>query len=127
MSLILNAENKVKIKDNISNSEILIYYRMPDTEERVFFRTNVGISPEKIYERIDIAVEAGLKIMTGFRKGDIKINENGSIKDISSDKDDKDYNDDWKDFFKKYRPDIPEMLAYKVFFSSCDFIGEEKN
>jgi len=129
MALILNSDNEAIVKDNISNTDIKIFYRMPNTEERVNFRSKVGFNLEQINERVDTAVEYGLKLITGFRKGDIKIADNiGKIKDISSNPKDPEYEPEWKKLLKEYRPDILEALAYRIYFNPCDILtGQEKN
>jgi len=122
-------ENKLKIKHNLSNTEIELSYRLPTTEERIAYRND---QIKRIGENIEantgaVRIENGISILTGIRTGDFEIIENGKKSIISSDTNDPAYRKDWKNVLKTYASDLIELLAVRVFDNSAQIIFESKN
>ena len=110
--------NEMRFQDNLSNSEIVLQYRMPTTPERVAY-TNEAFQRKgrKIISRpVETRLKYGLKILKGFREGDFEIKgSDGTWIVISSDVESDHYNADWKEHVEKYASDIVELLAIRVF------------
>ncbi len=118
-------KNTLKIQDPISNSNIELYYRMPETSEMQKYRSEAIIRKgRKLKLRtFEAQLKYGLIILTGFRDGDF----GAGGKHISSNPDcpnqiDVDgkmlplvYREDWKDILKDKAADLVIALASHVF------------
>lgn len=119
--------NTLKIWDNISSSELEIYYRSPTTQEREAY-SNKSIQRKRnklIFRAAQTRHKYGLIILTGIREGDFIIKKDGKKVPLSSDSKSPNYNKDWKDIMLKYASDIIEVLAAFVFESSAEAEGED--
>lgn len=106
------------LKDNLGGGEIVLYYRQPTTTERVEY-TNQGfrrVAGELVINKGETRMDYGLKIITGFRFGDL-LDADG--KPFASDKTHKDYRKDWKDLLMDGGSDLVDLLAARVFDMSC--------
>jgi len=110
--------NEMRFQDNLSNSEIVLQYRMPTTPERVGY-TNESFQRKgrKMISRpVETRLKYGLKILKGIREGDFEINgSDGTWIVISSDPQSEHYFAGWKEHVEKYASDIVELLAIRVF------------
>jgi len=110
--------NEMRFQDNLSNSEIVLQYRMPTTPERVAY-TNESFQRKgrKIISRpVETRLKYGLKILEGIREGDFEVKgPDGTWVVISSDPKSEHYFAGWKEHVEKYASDIVELLAIRVF------------
>lgn len=122
----LGAErNTLKMQDNISGTDLEIYYRNPTTEERVVYSNEcIRRKRGKIDFRTAKARQKfGKKILVGIRDGDFEIFENGRYVPISSEKG-ANYREDWKALIALHAMDVIETLAAYVFDTSTEIIDE---
>jgi hypothetical protein len=114
--------NELRIRDNISGSILVIYYRMPETDENVRY-TNEAIQRHrnKLVNRLgQVRQKYGLAILTGFREGDFEVkgpNGNGWAPLKMTDP-------DWKKKLAQHAPDIIEALAIHVFESGVESVDD---
>jgi len=110
--------NEMRFQDNLSNSEIVLQYRMPTTLERVGY-TNESFQRKgrKVISRpVETRLKYGLKILMGIREGDFEIQgPDGTWITISSDAKSEHYFAGWKEHVEKFAGDILELLAIRVF------------
>lgn len=92
--------NEFTLFDIPSGSKVKFYYKNPDTETQIKYRSallNVSIKNKSIEDIQKIQLEWALKLITGIRNGDF-------IKDgkpISSIPEDENYYSEWKELLKK--------------------------
>ena len=114
--------NELRIQDNISNSTIVLYYRMPTTEETVAY-TNEMTSRRrnKLISRLgETRQKYGLRILEGYRRGDFEKKVGKKYVPFDSDPDSKHHAPDWKKLVKVHAPDLVELLARHVFESAAE-------
>jgi len=119
--------NTLKIWDNISNSELEVYYRAPTTEERTAF-SNESIQRKRnkiIFRTSQARQKFGLKILTGIREGDFIVREGDKDVPLGSNSNLPHYNPEWKNLMMKYAADIVELLAVHVFEAPAETLDEE--
>ncbi len=131
--------NKLTIHDNISGSDIVLFYRNPTTQEVSGYH-NAALRRRR--NKVEIRqAEARMKygsiILTGFRDGDfVQADADGVNKPMSSTSEHPDYCPNWKAEVKKHAADLIMVLAQHVFDSpaeveesddSGDFEDAEKN
>ncbi len=106
--------NELRLHDNISDSNIILYYRTPTAKDHAEYTNNMTkrIGNKLVNCTGEQRQTKGLDILTGFRKGDF-LKSNNTI--FSSDPDDEAYDPDWKKLVAKYAPDLIEALAIHVF------------
>lgn len=118
----------LEIFDKISSSILTIYYRLPETTERVAY-VNEHVSRKGRKFKTAIAepkVKWGKKIITGFGDGDFTIpGPDGKDKPIASDPASPNYDAKWKDHVEKYAADILMALAAHVFDSAAPEEAQE--
>ena len=111
-------DNEMRFQDNLSGSEIVLFYRMPTTKERVSY-TNESFQRKRnkvVNRSVQARMKFGLEILTGFKEGDFEIKaKDGEWSPISSDPDSEHYYPDWKEHVRKYASDLIEHLAIRVF------------
>jgi len=121
--------NELKIHDNISDSDILLYYRAPTTAERNGYH-NMAIQRKgrKIrFRQPEARLHYGLKILSGFREGDFVRDVNGRPEPFSSDSGSPAYLPSWKDEIEKGAADLVMLLAAHVFDSSAEIDEPEED
>lgn len=109
--------NEMRFKDNLSGSEIVLYYNMPETSDRIAY-TNESYQRKgrKLINRsVETRLKFGFKILAGFREGDFERKVDGKWVPMSSDKNSDYYFPEWKDHVRKYASDLLEHLAMRVF------------
>jgi len=106
-------KNELVVHDAISGTDIVLYYRLPTTSERIAYqRALIRKTGKKVVLRAGEArQEFGLKILTGIREGDFGYDG----KTISSDPKSERYRDDWKQLVGETAGDLVEVLALTVF------------
>ncbi|HHL33920.1 MAG TPA: hypothetical protein ENJ30_06105 [Desulfobulbaceae bacterium] len=110
--------NEVEIHDNLSNTDILFYYRTPTTSELEGFN-NLAIvrKGKKVkFQQPKARLKYGLHILTGIREGDFeRSNGKGGYVAISSDKQSPNYYPEWKAWLRKNAADLVMLLGMHVF------------
>ena len=117
-----SGRNQVTIHDNISNTEILFFYRTPTTSELEGF-SNMSIQRrgKKIrFRQAEARLQYGLKILTGIRDGDFERLDNGRYVPISSDEGSPHYYPQWKEWLRDNAADLVMLLGLHVFDNSAE-------
>jgi len=116
--------NELILQDRLSNSEIVFYYRLPTTAERLAY---AGQRSQRIGNKVkdksfETRLKGAKKILTGIREGDFEIPDGkGKFVPLASDPASPHYRQDWKEKVEEYGSDLLELLAYHVFeFSVVD-------
>jgi len=120
--------NELKIHDNLSNSDVVLYYRMPTTTERQqYHNSSVVRKNNKIEMRTAQArLESGMKILTGFRVGDFERKVDGEYVAFSPVDGDENYFPDWRKWLEDNADDIVMLLAARVFDAPTSLPEEEE-
>ncbi len=105
--------NVLDIQDGITGDVHQIFYRMPTNEERAAYQNGAfERRGQKIRSRIfQNRLKYGSRIITGFSKGSLGIEG----KPFSSDSDDADFRQDWKELLVRHAGDIVASVAAAVF------------
>jgi hypothetical protein len=109
----LARQNVAKINDGVSGDVHEIYYRAPTNEERAAYLNGaVKRSGKKLISKVfETRIRFGTAIITGFKKGTIGIDG----KEFSSDPNDPDYREDWKNQLVSQAGDIVAAVAVCAF------------
>ena len=117
MARVLGAKkNVLRIRDNLSGSELELYYRMPTTEERVGY-INECFHREDGEVKVQIAEtrqKYGLEILEGFRVGDFEVETDDGTEVLNPDD-----HPAWKEHLHAGASDVLEVLATRVFEASA--------
>ena len=114
--------------DNISGTELKLYYRQPTTSERQAFinmciqRTRNKVTTHHAAARL----KYGLLILTGFRSGDFGRIWEGKPEPMASDPDHDDYYVDWKKELETGAGDIVMLLAAQIFEAPAEISDAEE-
>lgn len=123
MPRIFTAEpNKLTLFDNISNSEIVLFYRTPTSKEVAAYSNGMT---KRIRNKVITCVgenrqKHGLEVLVGFREGDFILPKNGQNITIASDQSSQNYDPEWKSLIKKFAPDLVDAVAIHVFENTSD-------
>ncbi len=106
-------DNKLFIKDAVSDTQIELSYRMPTTQEMVQYQARQvhRVNGKVVLKPFETRLEFGLKILTSIREGDFGYDG----KPISCDLNSEHYREDWKALLKESAADIITTLALTVF------------
>lgn len=107
----------MKIYDNISGSDLVLYYSLPTTKDRQDY-ANMAVQRHRnkvLFRTTEARQIFGVKILKGFRDGDFTIKKDGKTVPIASDPASPNYVPDWVEHIKKGAMDIIETLAAAVF------------
>jgi hypothetical protein len=109
--------NLLYIRDRISDSEIVLTYRMPSTKERfAYFNESVRKESGRISNRTQtVRTRYGADILVGIREGDFEIRNGEKYISISSDPASPSYHANWKEHLTRHAPDLLSLLAMHVF------------
>jgi hypothetical protein len=110
--------NELCLNDNLSNSELVVYYRMPTTSERQEYLNRRQIRKGKVFVDNTIVNKAdfGARIITGVREGDFeRLGDNGQYLPISSDQQSEYYYPEWREWMAEHCNDILMVIAYRAF------------
>lgn len=122
--------NEMKLQDNLSGSEIVLYYRMPETEERVAYSSeSLQRKGRKIIQKtVETRLKYGARILAGFRTGDFEKKKDGKWLPLASDPESEHYDPDWKVYLQKHAADVIELLALRVFDAPVQTLpGDEED
>ena len=119
--------NKLVLHDNISNSEIVVFYRTPTTKEVASYTNGMN---KRVRNKIvnctgETRQKYGKMILEGFREGDFAEEIDGKEVLFSSDSKSPHFNEEWKEKIGKYAPDIIETLAIHAFENTSSTEDEE--
>jgi len=114
-------ENFLTLHDNLSDTKIRLYYRMPTTSERQSYtsRRFVRKGKKMIDKTEEVRLADGKKILTGIREGDFEKQQGDTWVTFSSDEKSKLYDPDWKNRVEKDGADLIMLMAAQVFEGSA--------
>jgi hypothetical protein len=112
-----NVRNELRIHDPVSGSAVVLYYRLPTTEERIAYSSAIF---ERDGEKVKITPgiprhEYGSEILLGFEEGAFEKEADGSLIQFSSDPKSSAFDPEWKVLVIKYASDLLDVLAMHVF------------
>jgi len=119
--------NELKIHDNVSDSDIVLFYRTPTTSERQGYQ-NMALQRKgkKVnFNQAEARMTYGLKILTGFREGDFVRDVLGAAAPYSSDRNSQNYLEEWKKELEAGASDLIMLLAAHVFDASAEIVDAE--
>lgn len=119
--------NEMSIQDKLSDSEIILYYRMPTTKERIGY-TNASVKRQGSQVKMQLGQARqkwGGQILMGFRTGAFEKDVGGEFVLFASDKSDPLYDPEWKKLIQEYAPDVIEALASRVFDAPVEVLDAE--
>jgi hypothetical protein len=110
----LFAQNELVLRDNLSGTDIVLYYTMPTNKQRLAYQNASVVRKNGQVENhtTEARQKYGLEILAGFREGDF---ENSEGKPISSDPKSENYEAGWKEMVADQASDLVELLAAQVF------------
>jgi hypothetical protein len=118
---------ELKIRDNISSSDIVLYYRMPTSQERIAY-TNESFSRRRNKIEIRLAEtrqKFGSRILAGIREGDFEKQVGGKYVPIASDPGSTHYDPNWRKHIEEHASDLIGALAAHVFDVSIEMIDDD--
>jgi len=119
--------NKLVLHDNLSNTEIVLFFRTPTTKEVASY-TN-GMTKRVRNKIVNCTGECrqkfGKLIFEGFREGDFGEEVDGKEVLFSSDRGSSNYKEDWKEKVCACAPDLIEHLAIHAFENTSSTEDEE--
>ena len=117
----------LKIEDNISNSELQVGFRQPETPERLgFSNESITRKGKKIkFASAQARLKYGLRIIEWIRDGDFIIQKKGKLVPISSEEKSPNYDPQWKQKMETNFSDIVMLLGAHVFEDSAEALDEE--
>ena len=109
--------NELRIEDNISGSDIVLFYRMPTTAERAAYANeSFRRQGRKLKVQVGQARQKyGLKILEGIRQGDFEVKKQDQYVPLSSDPKSEYFDSSWKKHIQAHAADLLELLAMRVF------------
>lgn len=112
-----DGRNSVRLRDNLSNSDIVLYYRLPTTSERQEYHNASVVRRKNDVEVLTTKarLESGMKILTGFEVGSFERKVGGEYVQFSSDEDDPDFFSGWREWVRENANDLVILMAARVF------------
>jgi hypothetical protein len=116
--------NELRLRDNLSGSEIVLFYRLPSTSERAAYANDCFRRKGNKFEArmIEARQKHGAKILEGVRDGDFEVPMPGASSEyrpIASDPQSPNYAADWRELVARHAGDLLEILAAHVFDGSA--------
>lgn len=105
------------INDHLSDSEIVFFYNLPTTTDKLRFQNNFikrdgdQIEENLIAEQVDL----GLSLIIGFSDGSFEREVDGEWVPLSSDPASPHYYAEWRAWLLEYAPDLLEWFVIHVF------------
>jgi len=121
-------KNELKIRDNLSDSDITLFYRMPTTKERQEYQ-NATIKRQKNkieFNHAAARLTAGLNILTGFSDDSFERKVDGRYVPISCIEGDANYYPAWREWVKVNASDLVMLMAARVFDGSATITTEDE-
>jgi len=115
-----NIKNELKLNDNLSNSKLSLFYRMPTSSEiNGYANGMVTRKGNKVVRSVgEMRQKYGAKILIGIGEGSFGKVVDGKTVPISSDPQSPNYDPQWQALVIKQAPDVIEILAIQVFEAS---------
>lgn len=119
--------NELKIRDNKSNCDLVLYYRNPTTKEQVAYTNGLIVRKGKkmVSRQGEMRMKYGAMILAGIRTGDFEKKQGGQWVPYASDTASEDYDAGWKDLICEYASDLVELLAVHAFESPAEIADAE--
>jgi len=119
--------NELKIRDNLSGSDITLYYRMPTTSEKqAYHNACVKRVKNKVESNHAAArLNAGMVIITGFSGDSFERKVDGRYVPMSAIESDGNYFPEWRDWVRQNAADLVMLLAARVYDTSASIPNEE--
>jgi len=119
--------NELRIHDNLSDSDITLFYRMPTTKERqAYANLSVQRKGNKVeFNQATSRITYGLQILSGIKDGDFERLEGDKYLPISSSEGSTNFLPEWKKFVEDNGSDLVMLLAAHVFDGSASILGGE--
>jgi len=120
--------NTLKLHDNISGSDLELYFRTPTAKEQAAYTNGMT---KRIRNKIvnctgEIRQKHGKEILEGWREGDFGEEVNGKAAAVSSVPGNPGYREDWKDWFQQYNADLVERVAIHAFENTSETSDAEE-
>ena len=110
----------LKIRDNLSQSDIELYYRTPTPIERQKYgKPKENIKKGNLKSNIqDLSLAGGKAILVGIGEKCFGYEKDGKTIYISSDPESPDYEETWKKRVIRVGSDLVQLLGRQVFYGS---------
>jgi len=121
-------KNELKIHDNISDSDVVLFYRMPSTSERQGYQ-NMVIQRKRNkvdFNQAEARLKYGLKVLTGFVHGSFERNIDGNYVAFTWEEGCENYLPEWKSWIENNAGDLVMLLAGHVFDSPAVITDKDK-
>jgi len=122
------ATNKIVFHDNISDSDIVHFYRMPTTRERQDYQnTAISRKGNKVeFNQAEARLAGGMKILTGIGDGSYeRLDGAGQYVPVSSVEGSPNYFPEWRKFVEDNGADLVMLMAVQVFEGSAAVLAGE--
>lgn len=119
--------NELRLIDNRSNSDIVLYYRDPTTAEMAAY-TNESLRRRRNkleLRQTEARLKFGAKVLTGFRPGDFCKRVAGKVVPVASDAQHPDFDPKWKELVEQHAADLLILLASHVFEAPAEVAEAE--
>jgi hypothetical protein len=113
--------NKLRIHDNLSDSDITLFFRMPTTKERQEYQNMALRRKGNAVEmnQAEARLTYGMKILEGVGDGDFERLDGDNYVPISSREGSPDYYPGWKPFVEENGGDLVMLMAAHVYDASA--------
>ena len=119
--------NELTIRDNISASDVTLFYRMPTTKERQEYQNaTIRRQGNKIeFNHAAARLKAGMNVLTGFKVGSFERKVDDKYIAFDWKEGNQDYYPEWREWIKKNASDLVMLMAARVFDTSATIAGAD--
>jgi hypothetical protein len=117
------------MNDNLSDSILTIYYRMPTPKEHIWYTNNMTKRKgNRVINNLgELRQQAGARLITGYANGNFeRPNNKGGWTPFDSDPRSPHYLPTWLEELQTQAPDVLESLAMRVFESPLSMAPAEE-
>jgi len=120
--------NELTIRDNISDSDVTLFYRMPSTKERQEYQNaTIRRHGNKVeFNHAAARLKSGLAVLTGFKVGSFERLVDGKYVAFTWADGQPDFYPEWKEWIRKNASDLVMLMAARVFDASATIPGAEE-
>lgn len=120
--------NTLRLYDNISGSNLELYYRTPTPAEQAKYINGMHkrVRNKVVTRTGENRQKWGKEILEGFRDNDFGYEKDGETIMVSSMAGKPGYREDWKEWFCKNNADLVDTLAIHAFENTSD-LDEDKD
>ncbi len=122
--LTISEHNELILRDSVSGSDIVFYYRTPETPDRVKYQAGRfrRDGARMVMRFRSAAIEAAASVLVGIRDGDFTCgrDDEGLPIPISSNPDSLHYREDWKDLILQMAGDLLFIMGHELFEGQVD-------